>query len=129
MTFPASYVGRTRACSACGEEKSFPYMFRKKSKQCVNCYSAKRRIIQAKTRAAERERLRSARQTAQVQARQANAHAVPLNTRRFEVSLSLLEASWGPYAKWTPEQHLQHSTWLRRAAGIAESDGLTRRSA
>ena len=117
------YVGRTRVCSACAVEKSYPFAFYGGHGRCKVCIVESAAVYRKRSRAAAREQQRAAR-TRKSAALRAAGH-VPA----FDVTLASLEAQWGRYATWTNAQHAQHSVLLRAAAGIAEDDGLTRRSA
>ena len=115
------YVGRTRVCSACGVEKSYPFAFYAGPGRCKVCIRESAAVTRKRSRAAAREQQRAAR------ARHRTALRAAGHVPAFDVTLASLEASWGRYATWTNAQHAQHSVLLRAAAGIAEDASPRRR--
>lgn len=90
-----------RKCHSCGETKHFPDAFRDQSRTCLPCAAAIRRD--------KREKVSQT-----LRARRGNPDL-------FTSSLVKLEAVWGPFAKWTREQHCAHTALLCRAVGIDDA--------
>ena len=118
---PRPYVGRTRVCSVCTIEKSYPFAFYAGKGRCKVCIRESAAVTRNRSRAAAREQQRAAR------ARHRAALRAACHVPAFDVTLATLEASWGLYATWTNARHAQHSVLLRAAAGIAEDASPRRR--
>ena len=99
-------------CRVCGKPKERGAYY-PSSTSCIPCYQAQR---------AEYNRARNARRREERRARTLNQPFVRAVPDRFEPTRKALKTHWGlPFARWTRWHHEQHSTWLRRLAGLPDA--------
>ena len=125
------YVGDFRDCSRCGASKCWPASFAKVTGAvCKTCRSLQAQewermatTSQHAHAAAARHAARDARQAlvaAAATARDARrAMNGPAGPSLFDATLAACAAAWGvPYARWSRDQHAQHTALIRRQLGL-----------
>lgn len=105
-----------RPCAICGHRKAPASFYAENGQTCKTCKADAASAWKRVNRAAILAKAHAIREA--LNAQRASARARRGEPSRFDATRTALERAWGPYGRWTREQHAQHTTVLRRAAGM-----------